>query len=164
MTTTTAATPAANALPTIDAIALLEADHKAVDKLFSQFESTRSPARKHALVAEICTALSVHMQIEEEIFYPAVESALEDPLLIPEAIVEHSSLKGLIATLERSRPDAEMYDARVKVLAEYVEHHVKEEREEMFPQVRSSTLDTLALGARLAARKQVLVAKAARAA
>jgi hypothetical protein len=161
MKTVNPATPIANQPPPIDAIALLEADHKALDELFAQFESAPSAARKQALVAEICTALKVHMQIEEEIFYPALRPALEDKLLIPEAIVEHSSLKGLIATLERVLPDGEMYDARVKVLSEYVKHHVKEEQSEMFAKVKASSLDTVELGARLAARKEDLMAQAA---
>ena len=143
-----------------DAIALLKADHEAVSQLFAEYEKTRSVPNKKALVAEICTALNVHAQIEEEIFYPAVKMALKDKLLVPEATVEHAGVKDLIAQLEGVEPDGEMYDARVKVLSEYVKHHVEEEQNEMFPKVTASSLDTVELGARLAARKEDLMAQA----
>jgi hemerythrin-like domain-containing protein len=144
-----------------DAIALLKADHEAVSQLFAEYEKTRSTPSKQALIAEICTALSVHAQIEEEIFYPAVKSALKDKLLVPEATVEHASLKDLIAQLERGDDDGEMVDAKVKVLSEYVKHHVKEEQNEMFPKVKASSIDTVELGARMAERKDELLALAA---
>ena len=145
----------------IDAIALLKADHVAVSQMFADYEKTRSARNKKALVAEICTALSVHAQIEEEIFYPAVKSALKDKLMVPEATLEHASLKDLIAQLEGMEPNGEMYDAKVKVLSEYVQHHVKEERNEMFPKVKASSIDTMELGVRMAARKEELMAVAA---
>ena len=144
-----------------DAIALLKADHEAVSHLFAEYEKTRSAANKKALVAEICTALGVHAQIEEEIFYPAVKAALKDKLLVPEATVEHAGVKDLIAQLEGVEPDGEMYDAKVKVLSEYVKHHVKEEQGEMFPKAKASSLDMVELGARMAARKDELLAQAA---
>jgi len=144
-----------------DAIALLKADHEAVSEMFAEYEKTRSASKKKALVAEICTALSVHAQIEEEIFYPAVKTALKDKLLVPEATVEHGSVKDLIAQLEGAEPDGEMYDAKVNVLSEYVQHHVKEEQNEMFPKVKSSSLDMVALGERMAARKEELLSQAA---
>ena len=144
-----------------DAIALLKADHEAVSKMFADYEKTRSVPRKKAPVAEICTALSVHARIEEEIFYPAVKTALKDKLLVPEATVEHAGVKDLVAQLEGVEPDGEMYDAKVKVLSEYVKHHVKEEHNEMFPKVKSSSLDMVELGERMAARKVELLAQAA---
>jgi hemerythrin superfamily protein len=144
-----------------DAIALLKADHEAVSQLFAEYEKTRSVPNKTTLVAEICTALSVHAQIEEEIFYPAVKTALKDKLLVPEAAVEHASVKDLIAQLEGIEPDGEMYDAKVKVLSEYVKHHVKEEQNEMFTKAKASSLDMVELGARMAARKEELLAQAA---
>ena len=144
-----------------DAIALLKADHEAVSQLFADYEKTRSVPNKKALVAQICTALSVHAQIEEEIFYPAVKAALKDKLLVPEASVEHAGVKDLIAQLQGVEPDGEMYDARVKVLSEYVKHHVKEEQNEMFPKARASSLDIVELGARMAARKDDLMDQAA---
>jgi len=158
--TTTKTAPASKA-PAIakDAIALLKADHEAVSHLFTEFENTRSIANKKALVGEICTALSVHAQIEEEIFYPAFKATLKDKLLVPEATVEHAGVKRLIAELEGAEPDGEMYDAKVKVLSEYVKHHVKEEQNDMFPKAKASSLDMAELGARMAARKQDLLAK-----
>lgn len=144
-----------------DAIALLKADHEAVSQMFAEYEKSRSASNKKALVAEICTALSVHAQIEEEIFYPAVKAALKDKLLVPEATVEHAGVKDLIAQIESVEPDGEMYDAKVKVLSEYVKHHVKEEQNEMFPKIKSSSLDVVELGARMAARKDELLAQAA---
>ena len=142
-----------------DAIALLKADHEDVSHLFAEFEKTRSVANKKSLVAEICTALSVHAQIEEEIFYPAVKAALKDKLLVPEATVEHAGVKDLIAQLEGVDPDGEMYDAKVKVLSEYVKHHVKEEQNEMFPKAKASSLDMAELGSQMAARKDQLLAQ-----
>jgi hypothetical protein len=144
-----------------DAIAMLKADHEAVSHLFAEYEKTKSVPNKKALVAEICMALSVHAQVEEEIFYPAVKAALKDKLLIPEAIVEQAGMKTLIEQLEGVDPDGEMYDAKVKVLSEYVTHHVKEEHTEMFPKAKASSLDMVELGARMAARKAELIAQAA---
>jgi len=144
-----------------DAIALLKADHAAVSQMFADYEKTRSIAKKKALVAEICTALTVHAQIEEEIFYPAVKAALKDKLLVPEATVEHASVKDLIGQLEGVQPDGEMYDAKVKVLSEYVKHHVKEEQTEMFTKAKASSADMVDLGARMAARKLELLAQVA---
>ncbi len=160
MTTTKSAAPEKAKPAPKDAIALLKADHEAVSQLFAEYEKTRSAPNKKALVAEICTALSVHAQIEEEIFYPAVKAALKDKLLVPEAKVEHAGVKGLIAQLEGVHPDGEMYDAKVKVLSEYVKHHVKEEQTEMFTQAKASSLDMVELGARMATRKDELLARA----
>ncbi len=158
--TKTAAPLKAKPAPT-DAIALLKADHEAVSQLFAEYEKTRSVPNKKALVAEVCTALSVHAQIEEEIFYPAVKAAWKDKVLVPEATVEHASVKDLIAQLEGIEPDGETYDAKVKVLSEYVKHHVKEEQNEMFPRAKASSMDMIELGARMAARKDELLAQAA---
>ncbi|MCQ9379807.1 hemerythrin domain-containing protein [Methyloversatilis sp. XJ19-49] len=144
--------------PPKDAIALLKADHEEVSGMFAEYEKKRTPATKMALVKEICTALSVHAQIEEEIFYPDVKAALKDKLLVPEATVEHAGVKDLIAQLDGVTPDGEMYDAKVKVLSEYVKHHVKEEQTEMFPKVKSSSLDLVELGTRMASRKADLLA------
>lgn len=144
-----------------DATALLRADHKRVGELFTEYEKTRSSARKMALVKKICTELSVHAQVEEEIFYPAVKAALKDKELVPEAIVEQSTMKALIAQVEGVTPDGEMFDAKVRVLGEYVKHHVKEEHTEMFPKAKRSQLDMTELGARLAARKAELMAQRA---
>ena len=141
-----------------DAIALLRADHKRVSELYEQYESTRSTAKKKALVATICQELSVHAQVEEEIFYPAVKAALKDKELVPEAQVEHATLKELIAQVKDKEPDGEMFDAKIKVMSEYTRHHVKEEQNEMFPKARATRLDMKELGARIAARKEELMA------
>jgi hemerythrin superfamily protein len=140
-----------------EATALLRADHKLVNSLFEQYESAKSPTKKKALVAQICMELTVHAQIEEEIFYPQVQDALKDHELVPEAVVEHATLKDLIAQIEDAEPDSEMYDARVKVLSEYVKHHVKEEQNEIFPKVKESKLDLTELGEQLAQRKEELL-------
>ncbi|MFO1389130.1 hemerythrin domain-containing protein [Cellvibrio sp.] len=141
-----------------EAIALLRADHKQVNELFEEYEKTRSSARKKTLVQQICTELTIHAQIEEEIFYPAVKKALRDKELIPEATVEHATLKELIAQVEGIEPDGEMYDAKIKVLSEYVKHHVKEEQNEIFPKVKATTLDLVELGMQLTERKEELMA------
>ncbi|QDL36765.1 hemerythrin domain-containing protein [Rhodoferax sediminis] len=142
-----------------DATALLRADHEAVGQLFDDYEKTRSAARKKEIVAKICTELGVHAQIEEEIFYPAVKLALKDKELVPEATVEHATLKALVAQVEGVEPEGEMFEARIQVLCEYVKHHVKEEQEQMFPKAKSSNLDLQALGAKLAERKAQLLAQ-----
>ena len=141
-----------------EATALLRADHKHVSELFSAYEKTRSTPKKKSLVAQICVELSVHAQVEEEIFYPAVQQALKDRKLVPEATIEHATLKALIAQVEGIEPDGDMFDARVKVLSEYVKHHVKEEQNEMFPKAKNTKLDMVALGTQIARRKSELLA------
>ncbi|MER2540485.1 MAG: hemerythrin domain-containing protein [Azonexus sp.] len=141
-----------------DAIALLKADHGAVSELFADYEKSNSSSKKKALVAEICAELRVHAQIEEEIFYPAIKVALKHKLLVPEATVEHGGIKDLIAQLEGVEPNGAIYDAKVKLLSEYVEHHVKEEQNEMFPKAKGTSLDMVELGTRMAARKADLLA------
>jgi hemerythrin superfamily protein len=143
--------------PAKEATAMLRADHRKVSDLFEQYEKARATERKKALVTEICTELTVHAEIEENIFYPAVKQALHDHELIPEATVEHASLKELIAQIEDVEPDGEMFDAKVKVLSEYVKHHVKEEQNEMFKKARATSLDMKELGARMAERKAQLM-------
>ena len=141
-----------------DAVALLRADHALVAGLFADYEKARSSSRKRALTQRICTELSVHAQVEEEIFYPAVKRALKDKELVPEATVEHATLKDLIAQVEGKQPDGEMFDAKIKVMSEYVKHHVKEEHTEMFPKAKATGLDMVALGAQIAERKAELLA------
>jgi hemerythrin superfamily protein len=147
--------PAAPPAPQ-EATAMLRADHKRVSDLFAEYEKARSVVKKKDIVATICTELSVHAQIEEEIFYPAVKQALKDKELVPEATVEHATLKDLIAQVEGVAPEGEMFDAKIKVLSEYVKHHVKEEHTEMFPKAKKTGLDMRALGAQMAARKEAL--------
>lgn len=140
-----------------DAINLLRADHKRVSEMFDQFEKTRSTTKKKTLVSKICLELSVHAQIEEEIFYPAVKGALRDKEMIPEATVEHASVRDLIAQVRDVEPDGEMYDAKVTVMGEFVRHHVKEEQNEMFAKAKKTRLDMAALGEQLYARQQELM-------
>ncbi|MDB6060315.1 MAG: hemerythrin [Verrucomicrobiaceae bacterium] len=146
-----------------DAIALLKADHRLVEDLFEQYEKSKKSAKKVAIAKNICDELTVHAAIEEQAFYPKVKEALGDGTdLVNEAAVEHASLKWLIAQIQKEAPDSEFYDAKVKVLQEYVSHHVKEEEKEMFPEVKKSDLDIVALGDELqqlkAELKQKLVA------
>jgi len=146
-----------------DAIALLMEDHKTVQKLFKDYEKlTQGDAEeeeKAALAQQICMELSVHAQIEEEIFYPAVRDAIEETDLLDEAEVEHASAKDLIGQIEAMTPGEELYDAKVTVLGEYVNHHVKEEQDEIFPKVKKAKMDTATLGAELLERKQELQAE-----
>jgi hemerythrin superfamily protein len=143
-----------------DAIALLKADHREVGGLFKRLEKTRSATRKKDLASQICIGLSVHMRMEEDIFYPAVKRALKekDKELVPEARVEHASLKRLITEVETAELD-EDFDARMQVMGEYVKHHVKEEETEMFPKARGAGVDMKELGARLERAKQELLAE-----
>ncbi len=143
-----------------DAIALLKADHKEVDGLLQQYEEA-GEGEKEEIAQHICNALSVHAQIEEEIFYPAARGVLEeeDEELINEADVEHESIKLLVAEVQDSDPDDQHYDAKVKVIGEYVKHHVNEEENELFPKIAKLDLDTLRLGAAMAARKAELMAE-----
>lgn len=141
-----------------DAIALLKADHRKVEDLFAKFENAKGDGKKKALAQEICLELTVHTKIEEEIFYPACEGAVEEDLL-KEAYVEHDGAKVLIAEIEASDPGDEFYDAKVKVLSEMIEHHVEEEEkrvEGMFSQARKAGLDMDALGEQMAAEKLAL--------
>jgi len=141
-----------------DAIALLKADHRAVEELFEKFEKASGYERKRKLAEEICLELSVHAQIEEEIFYPACEGKVDEDLL-KESYVEHDGAKVLIAEIVGGSPDDEFYDAKVKVLSEEIEHHVEEEEkrlEGLFAQARKAELDMDALGQELAARKSQL--------
>jgi len=147
-----------------DACDLLDADHRAVKKMFKEYEEltgsrARSAAQKKMdLARQICHELTVHAQIEEEIFYPALRAAMKDTDLVAEAEVEHGSVKTLIAQIQEMQEADEMFDARVKVLGEYVDHHVKEEKNEIFPKARSARkLDLMAMRDELETRKAELM-------
>lgn len=146
-----------------DACTLLDADHKNVKKMFETYEDLNASkaqdvrSRKLELARHICLELTVHTQIEEEIFYPALRGQIRDEDLLDEANVEHQSAKDLIAQIEQAAEVDDMFDARVKVLGEYIDHHVKEERNELFPQARDSGVDLVSLGELLRLRKADLM-------
>ena len=145
-----------------DAIAMLLADHKKVKQLFKEFADLKekgSEEEKATVVEQICNELTIHATIEEEIFYPAVRAAIDDEDLMDEAEVEHAGAKELISQLEDADPDEELYDAKVTVLGEQIDHHVKEEEGDMFPKAKKSKVDTTALGAQMLKRKQALMAQ-----
>jgi len=139
-----------------DAIALLKEDHRAVEKLFKEFEDAKGEGRKEKLARQICLELTVHTTIEEQIFYPACDGKVDEDLL-KEAYVEHDAAKLLIAEIEAGSGESDdFFDAKVQVLSEQIEHHVKEEEGELFPQVRKAKIDLDGLGEQLAARKAEL--------
>ena len=147
-----------------DVCDLLDADHKAVKKMFKDFETlTESKARNAAqqrldLAREICTELTAHAQVEEEIFYPALRQAIKETDLLAEAEVEHQTAKDLIAQIRAAETADEEFDARVKVLGEYIDHHVKEERNEIFTKARAAKkLDLIGMRDQVEARKQELL-------
>ena len=144
-----------------DAVQLLMSDHKEVKGLFAQYQKLvdgdAGDDEKQELAETICEMLTVHATIEEEIFYPAARDALDEQDLLDEAEVEHASAKDLIAQIQGMEASEELYDAKVTVLGEYINHHVQEEEGEMFPAAKKSSLDLKALGAELLARKEELM-------
>lgn len=147
-----------------DACDLLDADHRAVRRMFKDYEAlsgsrARSAAQKKLeLAQDICRLLTVHAQIEEEIFYPAVRAAIKDTDLLDEASVEHQTQRDLIDQIQGAGPNEPMFDARVRVLGEYVEHHVKEEKTEIFAKARAARkLDLMALREKLEQRREALL-------
>lgn len=145
-----------------DAIALLKADHRKVEDLFEKFESAKDDTKKQAIAQKICNELKIHTAIEEEIFYPALEGKIEEDTLA-EAYVEHDGAKVLVNDIMAGSPADDYYDAKVKVLSEEIKHHVKEEempKEGMFAQARETDVDLVALGDKMLARKEELMAAA----
>ena len=147
-----------------DACSLLDADHRNVKKMFKAYEelmksrSRTAPQQKRDLATEICNELTVHAQIEEEIFYPALREAIKETDLLEEAEVEHASAKDLIAQIQEADEVDEKFDAKVTVLGEYIDHHVKEERNEIFVKARAARgLDLVAMREQLQARKEELM-------
>ncbi len=145
-----------------DAIALLRKDHENVLEMFERFEKLAEDGdaddgEKADLVARVCNELKVHTRLEEELFYPAVRQAIDEELLMDEALVEHDNAKRAIEQLEGMQPGDERYDAMVCVLAEEIRHHVKEEHGEIFPKAKKAKMDLAALGEEMTARKQALV-------
>jgi len=145
-----------------DAVKLLTADHTKVKKLFKDFEKLKEAEggakQKSALVQQICMELMIHTTVEEEIFYPALRESIDDEDLMDEADVEHAGAKSLIAELAGMKPGDDHYDAKVTVLGQYIDHHVKEEHDEMFPKARRAKVDLAELGGRILQRKEELQA------
>lgn len=147
-----------------DACDLLDEDHKAVKKMFKEYKALieaggNTKQKKRLLAEKICNELTVHAQIEEEIFYPPLRKAIKDKLMMDEAEVEHKSAKDLIAQIQEMEPGDALFDARVVVLGEYIDHHVKEERNDMFPKARESKVDLVAMRDKLQKRKDELTAE-----
>jgi hemerythrin superfamily protein len=144
-----------------DAVSLLTADHAEVADLFDEYETLvdgdSGEDERQALAERICSMLTVHATIEEEIFYPAAREVLDDESLLNEAEVEHATAKDLIEQIQSREPSDELYDAKVKVLGEYVNHHVLEEEGELFPQCQTAEMDLDELGEELSARKSELM-------
>ena len=145
-----------------DALELLDADHRAVHQLFQDYRELAAndapEARRKALAEHICVERTIHAKLEEDLFYPPVREGIRDDDLMDEAEVEHAAARDLIVQILSMDPHEELYDAKVTVLGEYIEHHVREEREEMFPKVRRSGIDLQLLGERLRVRKGELQA------
>jgi hemerythrin superfamily protein len=146
-----------------DAIVALTADHKRVKELFKEFATLKEKRgdkdeEKLELVKRICRELKVHTAVEEQIFYPAVREQIDDGDLMDEALVEHAGAKDLVEQLESMDVEDDLYDAKVTVLGEQIDHHVKEEEGTMFPKAKKAKLDTKALGAEMAQRKSQLQA------
>ena len=143
-----------------DAIDLLDADHLAVHALFQSYRQLvrtgASALQRRALAEEICLELTIHAKLEEELFHPAVRDALQDEDLVDEAEDQHGSQRDFIAQILSAPSGDELYDARVAVLEEYVERHVRQEREQVFNRVLASRLDLQSLARMLALRKEEL--------
>jgi hemerythrin-like domain-containing protein len=146
-----------------DAVSLLTSDHAEVRQMFEEYrqllDDNAGDDRRGELAGQICSALTVHAEIEEDVFYPALRERLDDELLLDQAEVEHASVRDLVEQIESMEPDDALFDAKVLVLAEYVEHHVQEEENEIFPQAEQSGIDLDRLGAELAERKRELMAE-----
>lgn len=147
----------------MNALELLKHDHREVEGFFEEYEDLEDEEEKGALAEKICTALKVHSQIEEEIFYPQARAATGDEDLLDEALVEHAGAKHLISEIESMKPGEDLYDAKVKVLGEQIKQHVKEEEKELFREVKAAKakMDLAAIGKRLAERKQELMSELA---
>ena len=149
-------TAATALIPDPLAVAMLKEDHRAASALFKEFQSADRP-RKLKIAREVTNALKVHTTIEEELFYPAIKLRIEDEM-VNEAVIEHASAKDLIAQIDGMSGSEELFDAKVTVLGELIEHHVEEEETEMFKQAKAAGIDLDALGEQMQARKAALEA------
>jgi hypothetical protein len=142
-----------------NAFDVLEEDHREVEEWFDEYDELKDSDedRKADLAEKICLALKVHNQIEEEIFYRQARAASQDDDLIDEALVEHSTVKNLIGEIEAMEVGEELYDAKIRVLGEIVKQHIKEEEEELFPELQSTKMDLDVVGKELAERKKELM-------
>jgi hypothetical protein len=150
------------ATATTDAIALLKADHREAESLFKEYEQLKEAGKtqeKFAVATKVCDALLIHMEIEEKLFYPQVRGQIDEDDMMNEALVEHAGAKDLIKQLGSMKPDDPMFDAKVKVLSDQIEHHVKEEEKEMFPEAKKSNINLKELGEKLLESKNKLVLK-----
>jgi len=142
-----------------EGLAFLMKQHREVEVLFDKFEASEDDAEKAQLVDQVCLALAVHAKIEEELLYPAAEDSIDETDLIDEAYIEHATAKDLIAQLEGMKVGDQYFDAKMKVLGEYIAHHVKEEETELFPEIKRSDMDLTGLGKKLEARSEQLKAE-----
>jgi hemerythrin-like domain-containing protein len=144
-----------------NAFDVLEEDHREVEEWFDEYDELKDgdEDRKAELAEKICLALKVHAQIEEEIFYPCAREATKDDDLIDEAIVEHATVKNLIAEIEEMDVGEELFDAKVRVLGEMVKRHIREEQEELFPELQSAKIDLDVVGKKIAERKEELMSE-----
>ena len=144
-----------------NAFDVLEEDHREVEEWFDEYDELKDSDedRKAQLAEKICLALKVHAQIEEEIFYPRAREATKDDDLIDEAIVEHATVKNLIAEIEEMDAGEELFDAKIRVLGEMVKRHIREEEEELFPELQSAKMDLDAVGKELAECKEELMSE-----
>jgi hemerythrin superfamily protein len=141
-----------------DAIALLKADHRQVEQMFKEcWGANTIDAAKEELAEDICQALTIHAMIEKEIAYPAFREAGVDPRTMDETEIEHASFEHLVEDLQKMRAGDEQFDAAVKVLCKYVEHHVEKEENEIFPKAQASKADLVGIGRRLADRKREMM-------
>src|SRR5579884_342938 len=141
-----------------NAVELLEQDHREVEDLFEEFEKARDKKRKGELATKICMELTIHARIEEEAFYPRARQATKDDDLIDESLVEHANVKRMVAEIEEMDPGDDLFDAKVRVLSEMVQHHVKEEEEKLFPELKGK-MDLEAVGKELARKKENMLAE-----
>jgi hemerythrin superfamily protein len=146
----------------VNALELLEQDHRQVEEWFDEYdELSDDEPRKAELAEKLCLALKVHTKIEEEIFYPQAREATKDKDLLDEAVVEHATVKNLISEIEKMEVGDDLYDAKIRVMGEMVKQHIKEEEEELFPEVERAKMDLDALGKELAELKDELMSEMA---
>jgi hemerythrin-like domain-containing protein len=142
-----------------DGLAFLMQQHREVEAIFDKFEAAEDDVEKAKLVDQVCLALAVHAKIEEELLYPPAEEKIDEPDLIDEAYIEHATAKDLISQLEGMKVGDQYFDAKVKVLSEYIAHHVKEEETELFPEIKRSDMELVGLADKLKARTEQLKAE-----